>query len=147
MDRLKKAVRANVVYYAIVIVCALIGLAAIGATGGLNDRDAFTGTIMTLANLFGLSLVVILLSYGLVDVPRTLWHAGDSRRALRYHEFLAPKVKDALNDADAHYDDVHREILAISKKIRFHDDLRPYVDLIMATADGQVPTATDDGQQ
>ena len=39
------------------------------------------------ANLFGLSIVVVLLAYGLAELPRHLWHLGNRARSLRYLEF------------------------------------------------------------
>ena len=54
---------------------------------GFKDPKALQGFVMALANMFGLSLLVIFLSHGLIEVPRSLWYLADRKRTLRYCEF------------------------------------------------------------
>jgi hypothetical protein len=155
-ERLKKALRANFIYYlslGSVGVCVLVWIAVKYGLGdrcgfGVNFGGSYTsaamlGFVMALANLWGLSLVVVFLAFGLIEVPRSIWHTSDRRRSLKYHAFRvrsfrcclilwkAPKVKDGLNDADLALSDLTREIMAISHRVRFHDDMRPYVDKVL----------------
>ncbi|KAI3639617.1 hypothetical protein MIR68_002311 [Amoeboaphelidium protococcarum] len=131
-ERFKKAVRVNVIYYVVIGGLGIVGIIILWTTGGINDPNALLNLAMTAANLFGLSLVILLLSNGLIEVPRSLWHSGNRARMLRYMEFQAPKIKDQLNDAQVEYNDLLKEIKAIAAKTRFHDDNRKYVDVVMS---------------
>lgn len=91
-DKLRKAIRDNLVYYGIMSGLGVVVLIIAAIYGALKDPKAFLGIIMTIANLFGMSLVVLFLSHGVIDVPRTLWHMGNHKRQLHYYEF---KVRSA----------------------------------------------------
>lgn len=56
--------------------------------------------VMALSNSWGLILVVIFMGYGMVDVPRRLWHKGDNARELRRISFKASVVKDKRQDTE-----------------------------------------------
>jgi hypothetical protein len=73
---------------------------------------------------------VVLLSFGIVQIPRSFWNLGDRRRTLRMLEFQATQIKgivsfpslrvtDNLNDADAELDDLVRELQSVSRRTRF----------------------------
>ncbi|KAJ3035270.1 LMBR1 domain-containing protein 2, partial [Rhizophlyctis rosea] len=86
---------------------------------------------MAAANAWGLLLSTVMLGYGLVEVPRGLWYDANVARCLRYLEFRAPKVKEAMVDAEADLYEAAREIAVASKKVDFDDPLRPFVDRLM----------------
>jgi hypothetical protein len=54
---------------------------------------------MAISNAYGLILVILLLSYGLVEVPRSLWYEGDPRRNARVCELQAVGMKEELDVA------------------------------------------------
>lgn len=71
-DKLKDAFRANVRFYVVALVLiSVVGVTA-AATSGLRP-DELVGLGMALANVWGMLLMVLLLGYGLVDIPRKLW--------------------------------------------------------------------------
>ncbi|KAJ3037907.1 LMBR1 domain-containing protein 2 [Rhizophlyctis rosea] len=86
---------------------------------------------MAAANAWGLLLSTFMLGYGLVEVPRGLWYDANVDWCLRYLEFRAPKVKEAMVDAEADLYEAAREIAVASKKVDFDDPLRPFVDRLM----------------
>lgn len=86
---------------------------------------------MALANLWGLSLVTVFLSFGLVELPRHLWHLANYERLLRFLEFQAPRLKDSLQDAEGAYNDLVSQTSAISNQVHFHDDMRSMVDKML----------------
>jgi hypothetical protein len=92
-DKLRKAIRDNLIYYGIMAVLGVVVVILAAAYGALKDPKAFLGIIMTIANLFGLSIVVLLLSHGVIDVPRSLWYAGNPKRQLHWYEFKVFKIR------------------------------------------------------
>lgn len=101
MKRFRSAVRYNIVYQLIVGSIALLGLVFLFYAKAPSNLRAY---IMALSNSWGLVLVVIFMGYGMVDVPRRLWHKGDNARELRRISFKASVVKDKRQDTE---DEVH----------------------------------------
>lgn len=97
MKRFRSAVRHNIIYQLIVGSVALIGLVFLIHNQGTSNLRAY---IMALSNSWGLILVVIFMGYGMVDVPRRLWHKGDTARELRRIAFKASVVKDKCQDTE-----------------------------------------------
>lgn len=97
MKRFRSAVRYNIIYQLIVGLFALIGLVFLIHNQGTSNLRAY---IMALSNSWGLILVVIFMGYGMVDVPRRLWHKGDNARELRRIAFKASVVKDKRQDTE-----------------------------------------------
>lgn len=48
--------------------------------------------LMAASNAFGMFLVVVLLSYGLVAVPKTLWRERKYEIKLKYKQFTAAEL-------------------------------------------------------
>lgn len=101
MKRFRSAVRYNIIYQLIVGSIALLGLVFLWYAQAPSNLRAY---IMALSNSWGLVLVVIFMGYGMVDVPRRLWHKGDNERELRRISFKASVVKDKRQDTE---DEVH----------------------------------------
>ena len=79
--KVRQSIYGSLLFY---VVAAVIGIAALVWVwfSGLTT-DAFLGFVMSLANIYALLLITLLLSYGLVDIPRHLWMLGDYQRYLR----------------------------------------------------------------
>ena len=130
-EKAKKSIRANVMYYVVMGALGMVAVVWVIATNRLNQREALLRFAMSMANIFGLSLLVVFLSFGLIQVPRSLWQASNKQRALRYLEHLAPEVKEALDNSKKAYQEVVDEILHISSQMTSSDPLRPYVDVVV----------------
>lgn len=91
-ERFKKALRRNVIYYAGLGVLGAVLLFWIAIQRGWRNVDDIMGFAMAGANLFGLSIVVVLLAFGLVELPRHVWHLGNRQRSLRYIEFQVGRM-------------------------------------------------------
>ncbi|TPX61256.1 hypothetical protein SpCBS45565_g07299 [Spizellomyces sp. 'palustris'] len=128
--RLWASLKDNLVYYG--------GLGAVGLVFLIYtlvvmhiDKDALLSTGIAAANAWGLLLSTVMMGYGLVEIPRTLWFDANTQWCLRYMEFTAPRVKESMVDAEADLYDVAREIAIASRKIELGDALRPLVDTLM----------------
>ncbi|KAF9106463.1 hypothetical protein BGX29_009398 [Mortierella sp. GBA35] len=125
MKRFRSAVRYNIIYQLIIGSIALLGLVFLWYAQGPSNLRAY---IMALSNSWGLVLVVIFMGYGMVDVPRRLWHKGDNARELRRISFKASVVKDKRQDTEDEVHNVAKELSVVCHKVQHSDPLRPYVD-------------------
>ena len=56
--------------------------------------------IIGVANAYGLLLIILMLGYGIIAVPRDLWFYSKPEGELERLYFLAPGVYEAAQDAD-----------------------------------------------
>ncbi|KAG0301372.1 hypothetical protein BGZ98_008411 [Dissophora globulifera] len=125
MKRFRHAVRYNIIYQLIVGSIAMLGLVYVWYSQGPSNLRAY---VMALSNSWGLILVVIFMGYGMVDVPRRLWHKGDNARELRRLAFKASVVKDKCQDTEDEVLSVAKELSVVCHKVQLSGPLRPYVD-------------------
>ncbi|KAK3818784.1 MAG: LMBR1-like membrane protein-domain-containing protein [Benniella sp.] len=125
MKRLRHAIRYNIIYQLIIGAVALLGLVYVWYYQGTSNLRAY---IMALSNSWGLILVIVFMGYGMVDVPRRLWHKGDNARELRRLAFQASVVKDRRQDTEDEVLHVAKELSVVCHKVQLSDPLRPYVD-------------------
>ncbi len=86
---------------------------------------------ITASNTWGLFLLVLLLGYGLVDVPRSLWYKSITSLNLKQIYFKIAKLHGEKCDAEESLEDILSEIKKIAEKIRYNHPLRYCVDLIV----------------
>jgi len=61
------------------LVAFLIFLGVISQSNNFEGTDALKVTLMSLANAYGLFVIVFLLGYGLVEFPKFLFKFGDDK--------------------------------------------------------------------
>ena len=59
----------------------------------------------TASNTWGLFLLVLLLGYGLVEVPRTCWYSSRSSYMLQYMQFKLAKLSVEKSEAEEALED------------------------------------------
>ena len=128
--RLKDGIMENVIFYAQVGVPSFFFL--IYAIFGLQiPVSMLLDLAIPAMNAYGLILLVLLLSYGLVEIPRDLWFNSNIERKLRYFESTVPSLKESCVDSEAEVYEVARILALASTKIPANDPLRPKLDSIM----------------
>lgn len=102
--KLWRAARVNIIRLG--ILAAVLTLLGVWLAFGQGlSFDGVKGLAIGLNNAIGLFVLMILLGFGLAQVPRSLWNRGDVSRRLRHCEFKATELADRRDDA----------ILAVSK--------------------------------
>eukprot|EP01006_Ploeotia_vitrea_P043220 TRINITY_DN66705_c2_g15_i1.p1 TRINITY_DN66705_c2_g15~~TRINITY_DN66705_c2_g15_i1.p1 ORF type:complete len:427 (+),score=204.91 TRINITY_DN66705_c2_g15_i1:496-1776(+) len=100
------------------------------------------GFAIALSNTWGLTLAVLLLGYGFVELPRYLWHNGNRVVRLKREQYKAANVYAELEDARSNISQVVRVVHDLSYKISESDPLRPFYDQI----EEELPLGDEDVQ-
>ena len=79
--KVRDALCSSLAFYVVILVVGAVTLGWVIATG--LTMDVFLGFVMALSNIYGLLLITVLMSYGLVEVPRHLWKVGNYSQRLR----------------------------------------------------------------
>ncbi|XP_065834367.1 G-protein coupled receptor-associated protein LMBRD2-like [Oscarella lobularis] len=98
--------------------------------GGLNS-DSFNGIVVAASNTWGLLILVLLLGYGLVDVPLSVWNSSRVRRTLAHMYFKVAKLRSDMEDAKLKLDEVYEDVRKVAQTVKYRDPLRKHVDTIL----------------
>lgn len=88
---------------------------------------------MSVGNAWGLTIALAFLGHGLVQLPRALWKSADHRRSLSRLEYMAPKFKEQLMDAQSDLDVVVAEIQTLHRRAVNDPNLSPLIDELLCT--------------
>jgi hypothetical protein len=114
VGRLKRAARENAMFLGIAATAMFVGAAALLATESLS-LDAMRAYGIVVANVWGISTGVLLMGFGLVDVPRAIWRrAAFNNRLTRSYKRVAG-VSRALGNAHAR---LARQVVAVTTTSR-----------------------------
>ncbi|EKG05807.1 hypothetical protein TCSYLVIO_003117 [Trypanosoma cruzi] len=112
--KIKHAIRNNVKLYAIslIIIVVLFGY-VVFLKGAYNSIADILKLAISLANAWGLILLVLFMSAGLVGVPKMLWRSSDAVRMLRRAYFRAVDIQEDLDMASMDLAEVKAELMTI----------------------------------
>jgi hypothetical protein len=86
---------------------------------------------ITASNTWGLFLLVLLLGYGLVAVPRSLWLKSMTSLRLRQIYFKLAKLHGEKCDAEESLEDILNDVKSLAEKIKYNHPSRHCVDIIV----------------
>lgn len=130
--KIKTALIENAIYYGtyLLIFGSLLIYVAVHPQWHLSWYELQTIGI-TAANTWGLFLLVLLLGYGLVEIPRSYWNASRHGHMLIKTYFKASKLMTEKADAEENLEDVMEEVRKVSESIKYNHPLRKCVDTIL----------------
>ncbi|ORC91026.1 putative LMBR1-like membrane protein [Trypanosoma theileri] len=134
-------VKSNLKMYAISIILLVVFFAYIAFLKGAYD--SFTNIwklAISLANAWGLMLLVLFMSAGLVGVPMMLWRNSDAVRMLRRQYFSIVDIQEDLDIAAMDLADVKAELMMIHPLVAEEHKIY-WSEMIeaIATADREIP--------
>ena len=94
---------------------------------------------MAASNGYGLLLCTLMLGYGFVDFPRSIWYFASNQSRLRKIELEITKIKEEAIDAESDIFEVTRDLAVILTMVDKHHLSRPFVDVILK----KLPSAAD----
>ncbi|XP_032874137.1 LOW QUALITY PROTEIN: G-protein coupled receptor-associated protein LMBRD2 [Amblyraja radiata] len=86
---------------------------------------------ITAANTWGLFLLVLLLGYGLVELPRWHWTAAHSGHTLARTHFKAAKLLTERVEAQEELDDLMEEVRKLNETVKYNHPQRKNIDTIL----------------
>jgi hypothetical protein len=98
--RLATSVRENVIFYAVLVAVALLGVIVLTANGAMTLTGVAAFSIAS-ATSFGIVAGVFLLGYGLVEVPRSIWRSANIQKRPNAAYRKVGEVASALDEAHA----------------------------------------------
>uniref|UniRef100_A0A8C6WYD2 LMBR1 domain containing 2b n=1 Tax=Neogobius melanostomus TaxID=47308 RepID=A0A8C6WYD2_9GOBI len=130
--KIKTALIENAIYYGtyLLIFGSLLIYVAVHPQWHLSWYELQTIGI-TAANTWGLFLLVLLLGYGLVEIPRSYWNGSRHGHMLIKTYFKASKLMTEKADAEENLEDVMEEVRKVSESIKYNHPLRKCVDTIL----------------
>ncbi|XP_063230323.1 LMBR1 domain-containing protein 2 homolog [Bacillus rossius redtenbacheri] len=116
--KLRSALVDNAIYYgSYLFICGVL-LVYIALQPSLElDGQKLKAIASSASNTWGLFLLVLLLGYGLVQVPRALWDAGRRGYLLHYSYFRAAKLSAEKCEAEETVDDILESLQAAAASI------------------------------
>uniref|UniRef100_A0A8C1WYM2 LMBR1 domain containing 2b n=1 Tax=Cyprinus carpio TaxID=7962 RepID=A0A8C1WYM2_CYPCA len=130
--KIKTALIENAIYYGtyLFIFGSLLIYVAVHPQWRLSWYELQTIGI-TAANTWGLFLLVLLLGYGLVEIPRSYWEVSRQGHLLIKTYFKAAKLMTEKADSEENLEDVMEEVRKINESIKYNHPLRKNVDTIL----------------
>uniref|UniRef100_A0A8C1H413 LMBR1 domain containing 2b n=2 Tax=Cyprinus carpio TaxID=7962 RepID=A0A8C1H413_CYPCA len=129
--KIKTALIENAIYYGtyLLIFGSLLIYVAVHFQWHLSWSLQTIG--ITAANTWGLFLLVLLLGYGLVEIPRSYWEVSRQGHLLIKTYFKAAKLMTEKADSEENLEDVMEEVRKINESIKYNHPLRKNVDTIL----------------
>uniref|UniRef100_A0A8C2GGT3 LMBR1 domain containing 2b n=1 Tax=Cyprinus carpio TaxID=7962 RepID=A0A8C2GGT3_CYPCA len=130
--KIKTSLIENAIYYGtyLLIFGSLLIYVAVHFQWHLSWYELQTIGI-TAANTWGLFLLVLLLGYGLVEIPRSYWEVSRQGHLLIKTYFKAAKLMTEKADSEENLEDVMEEVRKINESIKYNHPLRKNVDTIL----------------
>jgi len=136
LGKLRSSLWDNAIYYTSYLLIAIILIIYIALQPGLHLTWGRTKAIAAAAsNTWGLCLLVLMLGYGLVEVPRNLWLGSKRGHRLSQAYFRVSKLWTERSDAEGQLEEVLTSVEAAGKGVA-GVLLRGYLDTIVS----KVPT-------
>ncbi len=128
--KMRGALIANAIYYGTYL--AIFGVLLIYVAIKHNiDAQKLKVIGITASNTWGLFLLVLLLGYGLVAVPRSIWFRSMTSLHLKQIYFKLAKLHSEKCEAEENLEDILNEVKTIAEKIRYNHPLRECVESIV----------------
>jgi len=131
LDRFRAALKENLIIYVVMFVIGGILITVIAIQRGFGFDEIVAITIAT-SNAWGLFLLMCLLGYGFVEIPKILWRHSNKERLLAYYQFKAAKLKEQYDKAKKAKEKTLRLVKKYSEKIPQRDPFRPFIDQIVS---------------
>ncbi len=115
-NRILYSLRSNGNYQLTVLVCGIAGLAGYVLWQNGFEATSVKALVMALAYCWGLILIIFLMGYGLVAVPRRLYRNASTSGRLRSIQFHAPKINDQLGEATSDLEDLEAQLARLVQR-------------------------------
>lgn len=131
--KLKTALVENAIWYGSYLLICGVFLIYVAFNPNINlDIQGLQVIGVTASNTWGLLLLVLLLGYGLVEVPRRYWHQSKKGYLLNYVYFQLAKLSTEKSEAEEHLEDVLEDVRRVSDAVKYNYPVRRHVNTIIS---------------
>ena len=136
------SLKENAIIYGAIGVAGAIGIVILLFTTGMNNQQGILELVyigVFLSNAFGLVVGLLLMGYGLVEIPRSMWVTSLPETKLKWSAHRCGKFAEEVMRSTNELETVVTIIYANQKQMRRTDPLRPFMDIICDQAEGESP--------
>merc|ERR1719228_1927292 len=133
LGKLKSSLWDNAICYTSYLFIAIILIIYISLVPGLHlDWQRIKAIAAAASNTWGLTLLVFMMGYGLVEVPRTLWNSSKRGYSLNQAYFKVSKLWGEKNDAEGTLEEVLVSVEGVNRTLEVEQgQLRDKLEIIM----------------
>ncbi|XP_053602977.1 LMBR1 domain-containing protein 2 homolog isoform X2 [Plodia interpunctella] len=137
--KLKSALVDNAIYYgSYLFICGIL-LIYIALKPDVHlDGSKIKAIASSASNTWGLFLLILLLGYALVEVPRNLWNNSKKNYTLTYTYFKIAKLSTDKCEAEESVDDILDSLSAVNSAVGPGHPLQRHVDTILLKLPAQL---------
>lgn len=117
-SKLKSALVDNAIYYGSYLLIFGILLVYVAAKRLFVDAESLKIICITASNTWGMFWLILLLGYGLVEVPRQMWLSGSKGYRLQKTYFDVEKLSTEKNDAEEALKEAYLESKSVFESYR-----------------------------
>ncbi|KAK6188702.1 hypothetical protein SNE40_004829 [Patella caerulea] len=133
LGKIKSALIENAIFYGTYLLIFGICLIYVAARPDLDvDGEKLKVIGVTASNTWGLFVLVLMLGYGLVEVPRAFWNSSKRGYTLSRTHFKIAKLCTEKTEAEEALEDVLDETKRLAENIKYNHPLRKNMDTILA---------------
>jgi len=126
----KESLKSNALFYGIAGGLGVVGYAVLLIVGKAEFVNPMP-VLMSLGNAWGLLLLLLLLGYGLVEVPRKLWRSAKYSSRLESCRYEIVSVEKKLQESRDKFRDSLRVLRGYTERVDDHDPYRHYIEQIV----------------
>ncbi|CAB3243790.1 unnamed protein product [Arctia plantaginis] len=130
--KLKSALVDNAIYYgSYLLICGILLIYIALKPGVYLDPPKIKAIASSASNTWGLFLLILLLGYALVEVPRNLWNNSKKNYTLTYCYFKIAKISTDKCEAEETVDDILDSLKAVIAAVGPGHPLQRHVEIIV----------------
>ncbi|GMR36840.1 hypothetical protein PMAYCL1PPCAC_07035, partial [Pristionchus mayeri] len=138
LGRMRTALVNNAIYYGIYLIIFILLVIYAVFKGIVINTEHLKVILVSASNTWGLLLLVGLLGYGLVEVPRQLWYTGRRDYRLNKVYFKLDQKVQEKNDAEDSYRDAFKEARSVLNAVKNDHFARSKAQMIVSKFDESV---------
>ncbi|KAL6048462.1 LMBR1 domain-containing protein 2, variant 4 [Balamuthia mandrillaris] len=132
IEKLYIALKTNLLFYGIAGTVMVVVLVLVAFSSQSLDGPKLLGVAIATANMWGLLLVILLMGYGIVEIPRKIWQMARWKQQLEAYQFHAVTLRDDLYESEEKLEKTLKLVRKVAEQTPEGDPWYPYVAQIVA---------------
>ncbi|CAF1481913.1 unnamed protein product, partial [Adineta ricciae] len=128
--KIRYTIKANLIFYGTLLLLFII-LVIYVATKVTMDSSSFTATLVAASTTWGLFLLVLMLGYGLIQVPKNIYNHSRTSYMLAHTQFKLSRLYNEKVDVEERLDSLIDDVIKFCMQIKTTDPLRPCLEQII----------------